>query len=117
MQEKREIHCKIKEAIVDKRFPRSSQTYNNRDMYLYEIIDEGASTMKYFEVGDKSSTFISEFPIDQHNTTVIKDKITIIWAYETITLTLDGDTFAFYQNLFLLEDFSVSINIHHLQFH
>ena len=103
------MHCQIKEAIIDNwSFANNIKTFNNGDVYLYEITGNRRSFGTSYVVGDSAGTS-ETFEIAQDTTTVTEDRITIrLFSMTIYILTLDGDNVAFYQKLFSLNDFDVS---------
>lgn len=73
----------------------------------------GGKVMHYYEVNDESNQDGESFPIGQHITFVTDDRLTIKSFSTMITLfTKDETPFQFYQRLFRLEKFPVSIDLY-----
>lgn len=103
---------KIKRAsVIDYAVEKNSHTFNEGKVYLYTTVDAKGNIL-FYQVGDESRAMSEEFKINQHRTVATEDAISIKYKTATITLTLDGDTFAFYRKLFPFEMISVSIHVH-----
>lgn len=103
-----EKYCKIKAASIDDEV--DSQTFNRGDLCLYKTIDGKANEICY-AIGNNLEKLSPNFSINQRNTVVTEDNITVRWLLRYITLTLNEDTFKFYQKLFSFGKLSVSINV------
>lgn len=77
---------------------------------MFEIVSENSSYVRSFDVEDESAESSQPFVIDPYNTIVTEDRITIQYFFLTIFIfAMNGNNAAFYQELFPLEDFDVSI--------
>lgn len=90
--------------------------FRTGEVNLYKTSNDGGDSLKYYMVGDESNRYSKEFPIAQYNTVVTKETLTIRWLDAAIILTLNENTFAFYQKLFPLGNFPVSIIVHSMIF-
>lgn len=105
LQAERRVRCEIKEARVHNVYLRTCKKFDNGDVYLYEV---GTS----YQIGDNSGEFSREFEIKRYNTVVTEDRITVqYFSWAIWIFTSDGNNIAFYQDLFSLEDFDVSIRV------
>lgn len=114
-QDVREKVCKLKKVRIDFLAAGTGpQTFNNGDVYLYEIIEEFSNILQEYVVGDDSNEFSQHFAICQCFTVVTESKIIIKWHNRFLTITVDENPFEFYKRFFSLDDFPVSIDFHRI---
>ena len=90
---------------------RRVQVFNDENLYLYKIIPPiGLERSILFKLGDNLHTKGDVFRVCRRLTVVTKDRIVISSIVRTITFILNenDNTFALYQRLLPLEDFTVS---------
>lgn len=111
IQAGRDIQCQIKEASITN--GTREDTFNEEPVYLYKVdaFSGGSLSGILYRVGNESSRLSRRFPMYEYNTTVTKEAIIIVDDSFTIALTLDADrdTFAVYDDIIPIKNFTVSM--------